>query len=329
MPRRIVECVPNVSEGRRPEVIEALAAAIRGVPGVRLLHQDPGFDANRTVFTFAGPGEEVLEAAFQLFVSTTIHVDMRQHTGSHPRMGAVDVCPFVPLTGADLEYCRDLANRLARRVWTELGVPVYCYEAAATSPHRRNLAAVRKGEYEGLSQKMRHPEWYPDYGTSAWNPQTGTSIIGARPFLIAWNINLASANVELARKLAAQLRGSGTVLVHPDGTKTRKPGEFPGLKAIGWSMPENGIAQVSTNVVAPDTTSLYKVYDRCAELAAAAGDRVTGSELIGLIPEEYLRLPGGPAERSANLDAAVRRLGLGDLEPFAWRERVLEELLHR
>lgn len=323
----IVECVANVSEGRRPEVIGQLAEAIRSVPAVKLLHVDPGQDANRTVFTFAGPGLRMEEAAFQLFRVACEHIDMRLHQGNHPRMGVVDVCPFVPLAGANLVYCADLARSLGQRVYRQLGVPVYLYEAAASAPHRQNLAKVREGEYEGLAEKMRQAEWRADYGTTEWNPKTGTAIIGARPFLIAWNINLATDNLKTAKAIAAKLRGSGQLVRQPDGSKIRQPGLFPGLKAIGWTLEEYGICQVSTNVVAPDTTSLFAVYEKCRALAASLGTRVTGSELIGLIPEKYLWLPNGPTDRETNLDLATEKLGLGDLEPFNWRMRVLELLL--
>lgn len=326
----IVECVANVSEGRRPAIIQQLATAIQRTAGVSLLHTDAGQDANRTVFTFAGNGEAVLEAAFSLFKTACATIDMQAHQGNHPRMGVVDVCPFVPLQGADLAYCAKLAKRLGQSVWQELGVPVYLYEAAASAPHRQNLASVRKGEYEGLSEKMQQPEWQVDFGTDEWNPRTGTAIIGARPFLIAWNINLATQDVSIAKEIAANLRGSGRLITQQDGSKKRKLGLFSGLKAIGWKLEEYDICQVSTNVVAPDTTSLFEVYQKCSEMALELGTLVTGSELIGLIPEQYLHVADGPSERKQNLDLAVKMLGLADLAPFDWRERVLEEMLvHR
>ncbi|PHI21396.1 glutamate formimidoyltransferase [Lewinellaceae bacterium SD302] len=323
----IVECVANVSEGRRKEELEALAEAIRSVQQVKLLHVDPGYDANRTVFTFAGEGEAVLEAAFQLFARSVELIDMRHHQGNHPRMGAVDVCPFVPLAGADLDYCAELARRLGRRVWEAFAMPVYLYEAAATAPHRRNLAEVRRGEYEGLAIKMQQAEWLVDYGTKSWNPGTGTAIIGARPFLIAWNINLSTSEVSIAKEIAARLRGSGRMVTDSRGNKQRVAGEFPGLKAIGWELEKHGICQVSTNVVDPETTSLFAVFERCRELAVEYGTSVTGSELIGLVPERYLLPPGDFDSRDQAMKTAVSLLGLDDLETFNWQERVLEERL--
>ncbi len=323
----IVECVANVSEGRHPESIEVLAKAISSVPKVKLLHVDPGHDANRTVFTFAGEGEAVLEAAFQLFRRAVALIDMRQHLGNHPRMGAVDVCPFVPLTGADLNYCAELARRLGHRVWEAFDMPVYLYEAAASEAHRHNLASVRRGEYEGLADKMKQQDWRVDFGTENWNSKTGTAIIGARPFLIAWNINLGTQDVNIAKKLASRLRGSGRMTKDENGNNRRVTGEFPGLKAIGWELKEYGICQVSTNVVDPENTSMFAVFDRCQELAKGYGTSVTGSELIGLVPERYLLPPGEFASRNEALDTAVRMLGLNDLEAFDWRERVLEERL--
>lgn len=327
MTRPIVECVANASEGQDNNRIAMMARAISSTEGVKLLHQDVGQDANRTVFTFAGEGEAVLEAAFRLFQTATELIDMRQHGGNHPRMGAVDVCPFVPLAGVDMAYCVELARRLGRRVWEALSMPVYLYESAASAPHRRNLAKVRSGSYEGLAAKMQKPDWQVDFGTTAWNPRTGTAIIGARPILVAWNINLATQDVSIAKAIAGQLRGSGRMVKQADGQKQRIRGEFPGLKAIGWELKEHGITQVSTNVVAPESTSLFEVYDRCAALADSHGTAVTGSQLIGLIPEKYLCPPGQFSTRAAALNAGVQRLGLADLTTFDWRDRVLEEQL--
>lgn len=324
----IVECVANVSEGRRVSVIKKLSDAIRSVSTIRLLHVDAGWDANRTVFTFAGEGQQVLEAAKALFVAAINNIDMREHLGNHPRMGVVDVCPFVPVRNTDLAYCVGLARDLGRWVWENLAVPVYFYEAAASAAYRQNLAEVRRGEYEGLFEKMQLPEWRVDFGTENWNARTGTAIIGARPFLIAWNINLATQEVAIAKALAAKLRGSGG-FIQENGLRQRQPGAFPGLKAIGWELKKYGICQVSTNVVAPDTTSLFAVMETCRSLAQKEFQTtVTGSELIGLIPEKYLLPPGTETEpRIKRIEGAVNQLGLADLEPFNWRQRVLEELL--
>lgn len=324
----LIECVANVSEGRRPEILAALAKAIESVKSVKLLHQDTGAGANRTVFTFAGPPEAVYEAAFQLFKSAASQIDMRQHTGTHPRMGVVDVCPFVPVRDCELEDCALLARRLGERVWVELNIPVYLYESAATAPHRHNLAVVRKGEYEGLAEKMQLSDWHVDFGTTDWNPVSGTAIIGARPFLIAWNINLSTADPKIARELAARLRGSGRLVKDEKGQKTRLLGLFPGLKAIGWYIEEYCRCQVSTNVVDPERVNLLEVYQKCSQLAAELGTRVTGSELIGLVPTKYL-LAAAESELvgPTAYDQAVKNLGLDDMEAFDWKERVLEEIL--
>jgi glutamate formiminotransferase/formiminotetrahydrofolate cyclodeaminase len=324
----IVECVANVSEGRRKSIIDELSTVINAVDNVRLLHVDPGWDANRTVFTFAGQGAAVLLAAKALFAAAVSHIDMREHRGNHPRMGVVDVCPFVPLKDTELMYCVSLARELGRWAWEKLGVPVYFYEAAASANHRRNLAEVRKGEYEGLAGKMKRPEWRVDCGDTNWNERTGTAIIGARPFLIAWNINLATQDVKIAKALAARLRGSGKMVLE-NGVRVRQFGLFPGLKAIGWELKKHGICQVSTNVVAPDITSLFAVMEQCRLLAASEFQTVvTGSELIGLVPEKYLLLPETESlPRIERIESAVNQLGFADLEPFDWRQRVLEELL--
>lgn len=323
----IVECVANVSEGRQAAIILSLAEAIVAVPAVRLLHQDIGAAANRTVFTFAGPAADVLEAAFRLFSVAEQMIDMRQHRGVHPRMGAVDVCPFVPIQGCDLAFCAVLARQLGQRVGNELGVPVYLYEAAATASHRRNLAAVRKGEYEGLPDKIQQALWQPDFGSAIFHPRFGAAIIGARPFLLAWNIDLATQDTSLARSLAASLRESGRWQIK-NGQKYQKPGLFPGLKAIGWHIEEYGHCQVSTNVVDPERVNLWAVYQACQRLAIAQGTAVIGSELIGLIPSRYLLAAADAAlEEEAAYAQAIERLGLAHRAPFLVEERVLELLL--
>lgn len=323
----IVECVANVSEGRQAAILSSLSAAITAVPGVRLLHQDVGWGAHRTVFTFAGLAKAVLEAAFRLFCAAQQAIDMQQHRGTHPRMGAVDVCPFVPVQGCDLAFCADLARQLGQRVGEELGIPVYLYEAAATASHRRNLAAVRKGEYEGLANKIQQPQWQPDFGPATFHPRFGAAIIGARPFLIAWNIDLATQEVAIAQQLAASLRESGRWELRSE-EKIHVPGLFPGLKAIGWYIEEYGHCQVSTNVVDPERVNLWAVHQACQDLATAAGTAVTGSELIGLIPSRYLLAAADAAlEEQAAYAQAIERLGLAHRAPFLVEERVLEWLL--
>ena len=322
MTQPLLECIVNVSEGRNIETLRAIASAINAVPNCQLLHQDTGAGANRTVFTFAGHPDAVFTAAEKIYALATKLIDMREHRGEHPRIGAVDVCPFVPIAGISLEEVVARTQVLGEVIGQRHGIPVFLYEASATAPHRQNLAAIRKGEYEGLEAKTRLPEWQPDYGPG-WNARTGATVLGARPFLIAWNINLApEATIDEARQLARRLRGSGYQGV---------PGLFPGLKAIGWHIAEFGRCQVSCNVVDAEKTNLARVYLTAVNLAAELGVKVTGSELIGLIPEKYLRAAGksfafsdAPDEA---LDAAVTVLGLDDLAPFDWRERVLERVM--
>ncbi|TXF90153.1 glutamate formimidoyltransferase [Neolewinella aurantiaca] len=316
----LVECILNVSEGRDEAVLGAFAEAITSVPGCKLLHQDTGAGAHRTVFTFAGPPEAVFEAAYRIYKVAAERIDMQLHQGEHPRIGAVDVCPFVPICGIEMADLVARTQVLGERLGAELGIPVFLYEESASAPHRRNLAAIRKGEYEGLAARADNPDWQPDYGPKL-NPKFGATVLGARPFLIAWNINLApEVPVEVAKDLAAKLRGSG---------RKGKPGLFPGLKAIGWHIPEFGRCQISCNVVDAEATDLAKVYLTAVSLADALGAKVTGSELIGLIPEQYLRRAGKSfcfgGDREEELEAAVSVLGLNDLGPFDWRVRVLDE----
>ena len=318
----LVECIVNVSEGRDEDVLAALTAGITSVAGVTLLHRDVGPGAHRTVFTFAGPPDAVFLAARRLYAVAAERIDMRRHAGTHPRLGAVDVCPFVPLRGITREELVARTRVLGEELGAELKIPVYLYADSASAEHRRNLADIRRGEYEGLAEKITSPEWQPDYGP-ALNPRFGATVLGARPFLIAWNINLSEdATLAQAKDLAARLRGSG---------RRGQPGLFPGLKAIGWHIEEYGRCQISCNVVDADRTDMARVYLTAVNLAEGMGARVTGSELIGLIPEKYLRRAGKAftfgGGREEQLEAAVDILGLGDLGTFDWRERVLEELL--
>jgi len=318
----LVECIVNVSEGRDEALLAAFAEAIISVSGCKLLHQDAGAGAHRTVFTFAGTPAPVFKAAYHIYKVAAEQINMQLHSGEHPRIGAVDVCPFVPIRGIEMADLVARTQVLGERIGAMLDVPVFLYEESATAPHRKNLAAIRKGEYEGLTARANDPDWQPDYGPKL-NPKFGATVLGARAFLIAWNINLApEVPVSVAKDLAAKLRGSGRKGI---------PGLFPGLKAIGWHIPEFGRCQISCNVVDADATDLAKVYLTAVSLAEAAGAKVTGSELIGLIPERYLRQAGRSftfgGNREEELAAAVTVLGLNDLEPFDWRRRVLEEVV--
>ena len=315
----ILECVLNLSEGRDLVLLADVAASINAVPDCKLLHQDTGAGAHRTVFTFAGKPDAVFAAARRVYELAVERIDMREHTGEHPRLGAVDVCPFVPIRGIELPEVAERSRTFAEELARDLDIPIYCYEASATADYRRSLATIRRGEYEGLLAKLSDPEWQPDFGPTDFRPHFGASVLGARPFLIAWNINLdAGASPALAKTLATRVRARG--------------GLFPGLRAIGWYIPEFGRCQVSCNVVDPERVDLARVYLTVANLAQAAGHRVTGSELIGLIPERHLRKAEAaftfePLAREEELDLAVDVLGLNDLAPFDWRQRVLEELL--
>lgn len=317
----LVECIVNVSEGRNEATLVAFAGAISSVPGCKLLHQDTGAGAHRTVFTFAGTPAAVFAAAYKVYEVAAAGIDMRVHEGEHPRIGAVDVCPFVPIAGIEMEDLVARTRVLGEKLGAELGIPVFLYEQSAAAPHRKNLAAIRKGEYEGLAARAEDPDWQPDFGP-ALNPKFGATVLGARPFLIAWNINLApEVPLGVAKTLAARLRGSGS---------KGQPGLFPGLKAIGWHIPEFNRCQISCNVVDADSTDLAKVYLTAVSLADGLDAKVTGSELIGLIPERYLRRAGKAfcfdGDREGELETAVAVLGLDDLTPFDWRERVLEAL---
>ncbi len=339
---RIVECVPNISEGRRPEVYAAIAAAAGAVPGVTVLDVDPGAETNRTVITFVGEPEAVLEGAWALLVAALERIDMQTHHGAHPRMGAVDVVPFVPVAGVTMAECAELARQLGERAGRELGLPVYLYEQAASRPERHNLAAVRAGEYEGLPSKLADPAWAPDYGPATFTPRAGATIIGARPFLVAYNVNINTTDKRLAARIAADIREqgrkrldqAGRPVLDESGAEIWDPGLLKGIKAVGWTIPEFGCAQVSINVTDLAATPLHVVFDTCVERATVHGIRVTGSELVGMVPRDalleagrhYLRRMGrstGVPEATL-LHVASRSLGLAEVKAFDPAERVIE-----
>ncbi|MFZ9689084.1 MAG: glutamate formimidoyltransferase, partial [Phycisphaerales bacterium] len=333
----LLECVPNFSEGRDPAVIAKITEAIAAVEGVRLLNVDPGKATNRTVVTFVGEPEAVVEAAFRAIRVAGELIDMRHHAGEHPRMGATDVCPIVPISDITLEEAAEWARRLAERVGRELALPVYLYEAAQSNPARRNLADIRAGEYEGLEAKMQCPEWRPDAGPAAFDAKRGATVIGARDFLIAFNVNLNTTSTRRANAIAFDVREAGRMVPGPDGTEVRQPGTLTAVKAIGWFIEEYGIAQVSMNLVDIRTTPLHVAFDEVCRAAQARGIRVTGSELVGLVPLQCLLDAGrhflakqqrslGVSEREL-VRIAVRSLGLDELAPFNPEERVIEYLL--
>jgi glutamate formiminotransferase/formiminotetrahydrofolate cyclodeaminase len=340
---KIVECVPNFSEGRDKEKIEAIASAVRSVSGVSLLDVDPGEATNRTVYTFAGPPDAVVEAAYQAIKVGSEIIDMRTHKGSHARQGACDVCPFVPVSEVTMEECVELANKLGKRVGEELGIPVYLYAKAAKTPERERMPDIRAGEYEALEEKLTKPEWEPDYGEAKFNAKAGATVIGARPFLIAYNINLNSTNVKLAKKIAFEIRETGKLkrdkdgnkVMGPDGTAERVPGMFKNVQGTGWLIPEYNRAQITVNILDLDTAPVHDVFDACCELATKFGSRVTGSEVVGMVPKRvmieaglhYLKKQGSTTGVSEDeiIRTAIMSLGLTDVAEFDPKHKIIEE----
>ncbi len=347
---QLIECVPNFSEGRDMGVIGRITDAIEAVDGVSLLDVDPGATTNRTVVTFVGEPEAVLEAAYRAIRKAAEVIDMRKHHGAHPRMGATDVCPLVPVSGITMDEVVALARRLGRRVGEELEIPVYLYEAAATRPERKNLANIRAGEYEGLRDKLLDPEWLPDFGPAAFSPKTGATVIGARDFLVAYNVNLNTTSTRRANAVAFDVRERGRVkrkgnpltgeVVLDDGGKpVRIPGALQGVKAMGWYIEEYGICQVSMNLTDLAATPLHVAFEEVCESAAARGLRATGSEIVGMVPLRVLREAGEyylrRQQRSLGVPTAeiikiaVRSLGLNELAPFDPDQRIIEYAMAR
>lgn len=338
----LVECVPNFSEGRDQRILEAIADAIRSVEGVELLDIDPGQATNRTVMTFVGEPEPALEAAFQAIARALASIDMRRHRGAHPRIGATDVCPFVPVSGVTMQHCVDLARRLAERVGGELGIPVYLYGEAAQAPERRNLAEIRKGEYEGLADRLRDPDWKPDFGPAEFNPISGATVIGAREFLIAYNVNLNTRSQKLANEIALTIREQGrsqrdelgNLVRDKNGKPLTVPGTLRACKAVGWYIEEYRRAQVSINLVDCKETSLHTAFDEVCRQAERLGLRVTGSEIVGLVPLEPMLAAGryylAKQRRSTGVpeaelvEAAVQSLGLSELQRFEPEKKIIE-----
>jgi glutamate formiminotransferase/formiminotetrahydrofolate cyclodeaminase len=339
---KLVECVPNFSEGRDMAKIEAITGEISSTEGVTLLDVDPGKDTNRTVVTFVGTPEGAVEAAFKAIAKAAEVIDMSKHQGAHARMGATDVCPFVPVSGLTTDECVALAEQLGRRVGEELGIPVYLYEHAATRPERKNLADIRAGEYEGLDRKLKDPDWKPDFGPAEFKPGPGATVIGVREFLIAYNVNLNSRDTKIAKEIAFSIRekgrlkrdSDGKVVRGDDGSGLRVPGKFKECKAVGWYMEDFGRAQVSINLTNYKITPPHLVFDECSRLAEEMGARVTGSELVGLIPLEAVRMAGqyylrkqgkttGVPDREL-IHAAALSLGLNDLYPFEKEKKIIE-----
>ncbi|MFT5197954.1 MAG: glutamate formiminotransferase/formiminotetrahydrofolate cyclodeaminase, partial [Planctomycetota bacterium] len=342
---RLIECVPNFSEGRNQETLDAISQAVRSTPGVTLLDVDPGAATHRTVFTFVGEPEAVIEAAVRAAKVGADLIDMSQHEGEHPRFGAMDVCPLVPIAGVTMEETTAYARTLAQRLGEEVGLTIYCYENAATSPVRQNLANVRSGEYEGLQAKLQDPDWAPDFGPAEFNAKSGATAVSARDFLIAYNVNLNTTSARRANAIAFDVREKGRVHRSPDpvtgdivldaeGKPEWVPGSLKCVKGIGWFIEEYGVAQISMNLTNIRTTPVHVAFNECCVKALARGIRVTGSELVGLIPLDAMLDAGRfflhQQQRSTGISdrelihIAVRSMGLDELSPFVPQERIIE-----
>ena len=336
--RNLVECVPNFSEGQNQETIEAISASIRSISGVRLLNVEPDKDYNRTVVTFIGESEAVLETAFQATKTAAERIDMTKHKGEHPRIGAVDVVPFVPISGVTMNDCVQLANAFGKRVASELDIPIYLYEYASHARHRKNLSDIRKGEYEGLTEKLKDPEWMPDYGEPIFNPKSGATVTGARKILIAYNVNLKTQDVALAHEIALRIRESGRAMKdkfdnpvkNEKGETIKIPGSLKSVKALGIFLERYKIAQVSINLVDFEITSLHEAYEEVKKQAQALDIDVTGSELVGLTPLPALLKAGTFYADNTSLSEqeyvslAVEKLGLNQFEPFDTKKKIIE-----
>ena len=330
---QIIECVPNFSEGVDYDIIQSITAAIGSVADVQLLNVDPGRDANRTVVTFAGEPEAVIEAAFLAIKTAGELIDMRTQKGTHPRMGATDVCPLIPVSNITLDEVIAYANRLGKRVGEELQIPVYLYEDSQPDKKRSNLAAIRAGEYEGFFKKITLPGWKPDYGPAEMDAQRGATVIGARDFLIAYNINLNTTSTHIANEIAQDVRETGKIIVDESGKK-RIPGTLKYVKAIGWYIDEYQKAQVSMNLTNISATPIHVVFDEVCAKAADYGVSVTGSELIGMIPLKAMTDAGRyflekqgityVVNETKLIDAAIQAMGLNELAHFEPQKRIIE-----
>ena len=343
--QKLIECVPNFSEGRDKNILDAIAKEIESTENVKLLDIDPGIATNRTVFTIAGEPNAVCEAAFKAIRKASELIDMSKHKGEHPRMGATDVCPFIPISGVTIEECVELANQLGKRVGDELGIPVYLYEYAANFSQRKNLADIRKGEYEGLKEKLEDKNWKPDFGTAEFNAKSGATVIGVRDFLIAYNVNLNTTDKKLANEIAFRIREQGRAMKKEDGgimkdengEAIRIPGTLKSVKAVGWVIEEYNRAQVSINLTNYHIASVHTAFEECVKEANSLGLRVTGSEIVGLIPKEAMLMAGkfylarqgksvGVPERDL-IEVAIQSLGLNDVSKFEPKKKIIEYVL--
>lgn len=335
--KQLIECVPNFSEGRDLNIIRQITDQVESVEGVRLLNVDPGKATNRTVVTFVGEPGPVIEAAFRAIRKAAELIDMRKHKGEHPRMGATDVCPLIPISGISMEETVVYAKQLAEKVGKELSIPVYLYESAQSNPARKNLSVIRAGEYEGFAKKIKEPEWKPDFGPAEFPAGSGATVIGARDFLVAYNVNLNTTSVRRANSVAFDVRENGRKIKNDKGEEIIQPGTCKSVKAIGWFIDEYGIAQVSMNLTNISITPVHIAFDECVKSAYNRGMRVTGSELVGLIPLKAMLDAGAyflkKQQRSTGVSEqelikiAVKSMGLDELSPFKPEERIIEYLL--
>ena len=348
MSKQLIECVPNFIEGRDLQIIKQITEAIESVEGIRILDIDPGKATNRTVVTLVGSPEAVIEAAFQGIKKASELIDMRKHKGEHPRMGATDVCPLIPVSGITMEQTVEYAKKLGARVAKEINIPVYLYESASTTEERKNLATIRAGEYEGYAEKILKPEWKPDFGEAKFNAKSGATVIGARDFLVAYNINLNTTSTRRANSIAFDVREAGRVkrkgdsvtgeiIKDENGNSVSVPGTLKSVKAIGWFIEEYGIAQISMNLTNINITPVHIAFDEVCKRAEERGIRVTGSELVGVIPKKSLIDAGkyflNKQQRSIGVSEeelikiAVKSLGLDELSPFEPKKKIIEYLL--
>ena len=342
---KLIECVPNFSEGRNKDIINQITAEISSVSNVKLLDVDPGKDTNRTVVTFAGHPDDVIEAAFLAISKASELIDMSKHEGAHPRMGATDVCPLIPIKGVSVEQCIEYSHVLAQKVGKKLKIPIFMYEKSASSKSRENLAKIRQGEYEGMSDKLQLKEWAPDYGPKKINVKAGVTAIGVREFLIAYNINLNTSDKKLASDIALDIREagrakrdkSGKIIRDKNGVMVKVPGSLKSVKAVGWFLEEYNVAQVSMNLIDYKTTSVHKVFEEVRMQAQKRGLRVTGSELVGLIPLDslldagkyYLKLQNKSCGVSDSqlIHIAVKSMGLDEMYPFNNNEKIIDYMI--
>lgn len=334
---KLIECVPNFSEGVNLDIIKQITDEVESVEGVRLLNVDPGKATNRTVVTFVGEPDAVIQAAFLAIKKAGELIDMSKHKGEHPRMGATDVCPLIPIANVTMEETAAYAQQLAKRVGEELGIPVYLYEYAQADKKRNNLSVIRAGEYEGFFKKIKLPEWKPDFGPDEFDAKRGATVIGAREFLIAYNVNLNTTSTRRANAIAFDVREAGRMVDDGKGGKVNQPGSLKSVKAIGWYIEEYGVAQISMNLTNIEVTPVHIAFDEVCKKAAERGMRVTGSELVGLIPLKAMLDAGkyflhkqnrsvGVSEKEL-VRIAILSMGLDDIAPFNPEERIIEYLL--